>query len=512
MKRIFLFCFATFFHFCFSFLVEFKDKAVSLPDCLLKCFHHVPSAVDQSVPRVFFSPVSSRVFLQSLVLFYNYQQETIDDLKDKQLALFHTTMNSEEVKQNASIKSTEWERKKRSNMNFFAIWNEIKFLYPVCYKSDFILKPVSFASGYSSDCFYGETRLLASQDATMTLPSKIVFKQLKKISKVPLGGSSSAINLEELRVCLFNDFHLCPNLHPLLGVVLTNNSTNKKNRQFAGFVSEFATHGTLYDYVMQNTSIIQIDKLLEGMCQLARGIQFLHEKGLVHRDIKANNILVFEEGTDKFVFKLSDFGLCSPIDKCYPFPVPSTREKLDLALLIYPIEVFFNSNENISINPIRSNIAIQIDWNMFGKTIEKVLSIVDTNWRVKFAHLRRLIENLTNPFYQFNSNNFLTVEKLFLAQLEEIQRNSDLAHNSSSVISLALNGISNYATCVSADLSCGSDSNSLSKPTSSKLTKEINVLMLKKSKTNVEPAFHQLNSSTDETEISIKALLCSLVI
>ncbi len=60
-------------------------------------------------------------------------------------------------------------------------------------------------------------------------------------------------------------------------------------------------------------------------------------------------------------------------------PIPSTKEKFNLALLTYPIQVFFNSNENISIEtgsliiPIRSDINIQIDWNMFGKTLKKYL-------------------------------------------------------------------------------------------------------------------------------------------
>ncbi len=106
----------------------------------------------------------------------------------------------------------------------------------------------------------------------------------------------------------------------------------------------------------------------------------------------------------------------------------------------------------------------------------------------------------------FNLNNFSTVEKLFIFQLEEIRRNCDLAYDSSSVISLPLNVSSNYVTCVSADLSCRSDFNLLIKTTSSKQMKEINVLMLKRVKQTLSQLFHQFNSSTDEKKHSIKAI------
>ncbi|EGZ30242.1 hypothetical protein PHYSODRAFT_472146 [Phytophthora sojae] len=69
------------------------------------------------------------------------------------------------------------------------------------------------------------------------------------------------------------------------------------------FVCEEATNGILVDFLQKNKHDNQalVWRLLHGA---ALGLQFLHEKKIVHGDLKCNQILVTEEKTAK----LTDFG------------------------------------------------------------------------------------------------------------------------------------------------------------------------------------------------------------
>lgn len=50
------------------------------------------------------------------------------------------------------------------------------------------------------------------------------------------------------------------------------------------------------------------DTILRFMWEIGCGVAYLHENGIIHRDLKTANVLIFEEG-DGLVCKLTDFGL-----------------------------------------------------------------------------------------------------------------------------------------------------------------------------------------------------------
>ncbi|XP_040289769.1 cAMP-dependent protein kinase type 1-like [Bufo bufo] len=70
------------------------------------------------------------------------------------------------------------------------------------------------------------------------------------------------------------------------------------------FVMELVTAGTLYDLI-EERQWLSLCTVRFLVAEMVCGIQFLHSKGIVHRDLKADNILL----TTKGHIKITDFGL-----------------------------------------------------------------------------------------------------------------------------------------------------------------------------------------------------------
>ncbi|ELP88716.1 tyrosine protein kinase, putative [Entamoeba invadens IP1] len=75
-------------------------------------------------------------------------------------------------------------------------------------------------------------------------------------------------------------------------------------------VTEFAQFGSLQDLMKHKTSEdIDIKMRIKFMIDAAKGISYLHKNGILHRDIKPDNILVFSlDFNYKVNAKLTDFG------------------------------------------------------------------------------------------------------------------------------------------------------------------------------------------------------------
>ncbi|ELP92950.1 protein serine/threonine kinase, putative [Entamoeba invadens IP1] len=75
-------------------------------------------------------------------------------------------------------------------------------------------------------------------------------------------------------------------------------------------VTEFAHYGSLQDSIKHKTGDeVNIDMRIKIMLDASKGISYLHDNGILHRDIKPDNILVFSFNlNDKINAKLTDFG------------------------------------------------------------------------------------------------------------------------------------------------------------------------------------------------------------
>lgn len=89
---------------------------------------------------------------------------------------------------------------------------------------------------------------------------------------------------------------------------------------------EYCNGGDVYEYLKGNNrnffNGISNDFVYEFVKQTSEGLLYMHNKNIIHRDIKLHNVLMKKEKDDKIVFKISDFGFA-----CYDL---TSKEDIDV--------------------------------------------------------------------------------------------------------------------------------------------------------------------------------------
>ena len=77
-------------------------------------------------------------------------------------------------------------------------------------------------------------------------------------------------------------------------------------------VLDYAEHGSLRNYLDTNYDKLSWKTKFLYLCDIARGLEKIHEKELIHRDLHIGNILSF---SNTFIgASITDMGLCRPAD------------------------------------------------------------------------------------------------------------------------------------------------------------------------------------------------------
>jgi tetratricopeptide (TPR) repeat protein/tRNA A-37 threonylcarbamoyl transferase component Bud32 len=74
-------------------------------------------------------------------------------------------------------------------------------------------------------------------------------------------------------------------------------------------ITEFAEKGTLADRLEKSAAGLPVDEVLHLAMGICSGLEAVHRRGVVHRDVKPSNILLFDVGQGRDTPKLSDFGI-----------------------------------------------------------------------------------------------------------------------------------------------------------------------------------------------------------
>ncbi|XP_015073893.1 serine/threonine-protein kinase STY46-like [Solanum pennellii] len=70
-------------------------------------------------------------------------------------------------------------------------------------------------------------------------------------------------------------------------------------------ITEFMPGGSLYEYLHKNHVVLKLSQLLSFAIDVCKGMEYLHQNNIIHRDLKAANLLMDSNN----VVKVADFGV-----------------------------------------------------------------------------------------------------------------------------------------------------------------------------------------------------------
>ncbi|XP_062086878.1 serine/threonine-protein kinase STY46-like [Humulus lupulus] len=70
-------------------------------------------------------------------------------------------------------------------------------------------------------------------------------------------------------------------------------------------ITEYMSGGSVYDYLHKKRGFFKLPTLLKVAADISKGMNYLHQNNIIHRDLKAANLLMDENG----VVKVADFGV-----------------------------------------------------------------------------------------------------------------------------------------------------------------------------------------------------------
>lgn len=59
-------------------------------------------------------------------------------------------------------------------------------------------------------------------------------------------------------------------------------------------LSEFMSRGSLYDFLHKQRGVFKLPSLLKVAIDVSKGMNYLHQNNIIHRDLKTANLLMDE--------------------------------------------------------------------------------------------------------------------------------------------------------------------------------------------------------------------------
>lgn len=153
------------------------------------------------------------------------------------------------------------------------------------------------------------------REALIALQTSFAFKRFQPRTQgtniqIPKSGIFQAL-MNELLVLGCPTVRNHPNIIRLEGICWDVSSCD--DNILPVLVFQKARYGDLYEFMKHELGGNLTFEARIGLCaDIAAAVIYLHsELGVIHGDIKPQNVLVFESGLNRYVGQLTDFGYCS---------------------------------------------------------------------------------------------------------------------------------------------------------------------------------------------------------
>ncbi|KAK9454370.1 kinase-like domain-containing protein [Dipodascopsis uninucleata] len=155
---------------------------------------------------------------------------------------------------------------------------------------------------------FGKVKLGWRRDGKQ--PSEVAVKLIKKENIPPMSNREAKFQREI--IVLRHLRH--PNIVRLQEII--------QNEKYIGIVLEYASGGELFDHILQN-KYLKDSTACRLFAQLVSGVNYLHSKGIVHRDLKLENLLLDKHKN----IIITDFGFANVFN---PDDITKGRPTADL--------------------------------------------------------------------------------------------------------------------------------------------------------------------------------------
>ena len=189
-----------------------------------------------------------------------------------------------------------------------------------------------------------------------------VYKAFDKVLEIPVALKFFQSNDQSGKYTIINEIRRAiilshPNIVRYYGVeTMVNRNVHGQEEEVQIGVMEYVQEGQMKTYLAKNpVSFQELNKLFLDTLE---GLKYLHAQGIIHRDIKPQNILLGRDKQNKLLAKISDFGISKSGDS----------DQASASVLLGTIEYMAPEQFNPEKYGINKTISYNVDVWAFGVT------------------------------------------------------------------------------------------------------------------------------------------------